>query len=246
MTTPTIRVWDAAASQWVYVASGPSGSTPGAPEVDEVYVGPTPPPSPFGGQMWVNLTGSGGSGGGGGTSDINIEHVDPAITGQPMLLVRDDQSIIAVPADVTRPAPPTGIIVVVKMSYVRLTWTGSFGSAIYYLYRDGVLLGTTGGTSYRDETIQVGPLYTYTLRAANNYGMRGAVSAPVTAQAHPSDNSAPVVQISVWPAVHQPGQKQVVRVAAVDVDAQTIALTLNASAGSLEATADPSVWLLSV
>jgi len=197
-------------------------------------------------QTWTFVASGGGGTGSGGSGDMNIEHVDPDVVGSPLLLVRDDGSIVGVPATATRPLPPTGITTLVTMSYVRLTWTASAGAATYYVYRDGVLLSTTGATSYRDSTIAVGVPYTYTLRAANSYGMRGDVSAPISAQANAADNKPPTIHISTWPLTNQPGRKQIIRVAATDVDAQVLVTALNASAGSLEATPDPSVWLLTV
>jgi hypothetical protein len=191
--------------------------------------------------QWIPVA-AGSTGGG----DLAIQHVDPDIASLPALLVRDDQSIIGIPSTATRPLPPTSITAQVKLSFIRLTWTASAGAATYYVYRNGTLLGTTAATAYRDEAIAIGVPYVYTLRAANGYGMRGAASAGVAAQANAVDNQAPTIAVSTWPAANQPGQKQVIRVAAADVDAQILALALNASAGSLEATADPSVWLLSI
>jgi chitodextrinase len=196
---------------------------------------------PITGQWIPVAAGSTGGGGSGG------DHVDPTNTTAYGLLVNDNNNVSAVPlTELVRPIPPTGLSVQVGLTFVRLTWTAVSGASSYTVYRNGTFLLTTTATSYRDNSIVVNTLYTYTIRSANRFGMRGGLSAGVDAYPDSANNSVPRIGIVAWPATNAPGQKQVIRVTASDIDAQDLALLINVNVGALEATKDPSVWLLTI
>jgi hypothetical protein len=226
------------------VTTGPPGSS----ALASIHPGP-------GGIHTLDLTvprGSPGTGTIGDSSSITTLNVDPDVDEETVLLVRDDRTVVAIPPEqAVRPSPPSDFTSAVTLSYFRISWNTVQGAASYYVYRDGVFLvkvesASVDSASYRDTSIVVDTDYSYTVRSANSQGMRGAESPPLVLRANSADNVAPVASITRWPLVNRPGQKQIIRVAAVDVDAQALALTLDTDIGLLESTADPSVWYLTV
>jgi hypothetical protein len=114
------------------------------------------------------------------------------------------------------------------------------------IYRDGVQLTTTTATSYRDNVGRAGGTYSYQVAAVNNYNMHSAKTSAVSAFLDPALNVAPALTITTWPLTIPTTGRCIVRINATDVDAQTLSYTLNVSAGSLQPTADPSVWILTL
>lgn len=51
-----------------------------------------------------------------------------------------------------------------------IEWSAITGAVNYKIYRDGVLLGTTSGTSYTDPDLKANKVYTYTMTAVNAAG----------------------------------------------------------------------------
>lgn len=160
------------------------------------------------------------------------------------LLRMQDGSVKAIPVTATAPPAPTGLAVDVHLSYVIFSWQSVSGATQYQVYRDGSLVSTISGTSYLDENITVGQTYQYTVIAVNTHGMWSTTPTAVPAFINPAINSAPTIaSITVWPTNPRPNEKVYVHVNAVDVDVQELATTLGVSAGSLQATFDPSTWV---
>lgn len=84
--------------------------------------------------------------------------------------------------DITAPTVPDNIIKTGStVSSVSLSWNSStddVGVTSYRVYRDGVLVGSPGGTSYTDTGLAVSSSYTYTISAKDYAGNESAVSAP--------------------------------------------------------------------
>lgn len=103
-------------------------------------------------------------------------------------------------ADVTPPSVPdnlqkTGSTV----SSISLSWdasTDDIGVTGYHVYRDGVLVGTPGGTSFTDTGLVVSSNYTYTVSAFDNSGNESAQSAPYDTSSS-NDTTPPTTPTSV-------------------------------------------------
>ncbi|MEU8617749.1 PHB depolymerase family esterase [Streptomyces sp. NPDC048623] len=77
---------------------------------------------------------------------------------------------------------PTGLAVTgTTDTTAALGWSAVSGAASYTVYRDGAQVGTTTSTGYTDSGLTAGTAYAYTVAAVDPSGVRGAVSAPVTA-----------------------------------------------------------------
>jgi hypothetical protein len=190
-------------------------------------------------------TGSGGGGGtgggGGGTSGLTVD------TGEPYkVIMLADGTVRAVPQDAVAPGVPSGLAALGRLTSVALTWDAAQGAATYVVFRDNQILATPATTSYRDRAITVGASYTYRVAAVDQYGQRSPSSTTATVTINPADNSAPVVNVRTWPTQINPDGVTLIRVNASDADVQTLALALNVSTGSLQGTADPSVWMLTL
>lgn len=88
-------------------------------------------------------------------------------------------------ADTTAPTAPTGLSGSYnsKQKRVSLSWQASTDNVAviaYRVYRDGVALGETAGTTYVDSAVTQGTSYTYTVRARDAAGNLSATSAGVT------------------------------------------------------------------
>ncbi|MEI4271554.1 hypothetical protein TEK04_07440 [Klenkia sp. LSe6-5] len=96
----------------------------------------------------------------------------------------------ASPADFTAPAAPTGFTAVRGDSQVELSWAanGEPDLDAYRLFRDGVLVATVRGTSFRDTGLVNDTAYRYLLVAVD---AAGNASPGVGASATPTDLTAP-------------------------------------------------------
>ena len=157
-----------------------------------------------------------------------------------------DGTVRAVPISAVAPPVPTGLAAVASASTAKLTWGPSAGATAYVIYRNGSRLATTSGTSYRDSVGVSGGTFSYRVAAVNGYNMYSPQSAAVSAFLDPALNVPPTIDIRTWPATIPTTGRCIVRVNAADADAQVLALALNVSAGSLQPTTDPSVWILSI
>jgi hypothetical protein len=161
-------------------------------------------------------------------------------------LLYSDGTVRAVPRGTTAPATPTGLAVVASSTAARLTWNVSPGATTYLIFRDNTQIGSTGNTYYRDNVGRSGGTYSYQVAAVNAYNMHSARTAGVSAYLDPALNVAPSLTITTWPTVIPTTGRCIVRVNAADADAQDLAYTMNVSAGSLQPTTDPSVWILAL
>lgn len=150
----------------------------------------------------------------------------------------------SVPVSATAPAAPTGLSRTVRVNSVRLSWIAVTGAASYIIYRDGVQVGTTTQTAYRDKNVTLSATYTYGVRAANQYEQRSPISTTVSAFIDPALNVTPTIEVRSWPTTVATNGRAIIRVNAKDLDTQTLALALNVDVGTLISTADPSVWIL--
>jgi hypothetical protein len=192
-------------------------------------------------QVATGTGGSGGGTGGGGTSGLTVD------TGEPYkVIMLADGTVRAVPQDAVAPGVPSGLAALGRLTSVALTWDAPQGAATYVVFRDNQILATPATTSYRDRAITVGASYTYRVAAVDQYGQRSPSSTTATVTINPADNSAPVVNVRTWPTQINPDGVTLIRVNASDADVQTLALALNVSTGSLQGTADPSVWMLTL
>ena len=169
-------------------------------------------------------------------------------TGEPYrVILLSDGTVKAIPAAAVPPAPPTGITVVVALTAVNIRWSAVPGAIRYYIYRDEVLLDSTGYLNFRDTTVVVGNTYEYRVSSIDQYSQVSLRSDPVSATVSLSLNHAPVdVEIRCWPTPLPTDGPAFVRVNAWEIDIQNISYILNVDAGSLRATDDPSLWILTI
>ena len=94
--------------------------------------------------------------------------------------------------DRTPPAPPSGLSTVAGDGFVELSWLENEEDDLagYRLYRNGELIVSgLEETSYRDETVDNGTAYSYTVAAIDTSGNESSPSAP--AGASPEDRTPP-------------------------------------------------------
>ena len=95
--------------------------------------------------------------------------------------------------DRTPPAPPNGLSAVAGDGFVEVSWLESEEDDLagYLLYRnEELLVSGLEETSYRDESVDNGTNYTYTVAAIDTSGNESSSSAP--AAATPEDTTPPV------------------------------------------------------
>jgi hypothetical protein len=207
---------------------------------DEVWIGADAPSDPAI-ELWYDTDAPDpGGGGGGGASEMFGTTVD---TGESYrVIVFSDGTCRAIPISAIAPDIPSLFARVVRVAWVKMTWNVANEATSYIIHRDGVAHATTTTNSYRDAAITVGQTYEYTVQSVSAYGLRSAQTLPLVAYIDPALNIAPTVEVRSWPATVPAGQRAVIRVNAIDADAQVLALTLGVDVGSLVATADPTVW----
>jgi lysophospholipase L1-like esterase/chitodextrinase len=88
-------------------------------------------------------------------------------------------------ADTTAPSPPTGLsAATISSSQINLTWTAStdnVGVTSYQIYRNGVSIATTGGTTYQSTGLAASTAYAYTVAAYDAANNQSAQSSPAGA-----------------------------------------------------------------
>ncbi len=86
-------------------------------------------------------------------------------------------------SDTVAPTTPSGLVISGKTdTTVQLAWqpsTDNTGIAFYNVFRNGVKIGTTASSTYRDYSLQPGQAYTYTVSAADWYQNVSALSSPL-------------------------------------------------------------------
>ncbi|MFF4343304.1 PHB depolymerase family esterase [Kitasatospora sp. NPDC001540] len=81
----------------------------------------------------------------------------------------------------TLPAPTGLAVSSTTDTTATLGWSAVSGASSYDVYRGGVKVGSTAGTSYTDSGLAAGTGYSYTVAAVDSAGTVGAQSAAVTA-----------------------------------------------------------------
>lgn len=159
-----------------------------------------------------------------------------------MILFAENGLVKAIPVSAQPPGTPTNLVVLARLSSVKLTWGAAARAAKYRVYRNGSLLAETTERTIRDLGAAVGQTYAYTVQAVDTYGQRGTPTVAVNGFVNPATNHAPNISVKTWPATLATDGTTIVRVNAEDIDAQVLAMTLGVNAGSLASTTDPSVW----
>jgi chitodextrinase len=73
------------------------------------------------------------------------------------------------PLDTTAPSAPTNLVAAAaSRSQINLSWgaaTDNLGVAGYYVYRNGIRVGTATTTSFNDKTVKANTTYCYVVTA---------------------------------------------------------------------------------
>ncbi|MDP7287956.1 MAG: lamin tail domain-containing protein, partial [Phycisphaerae bacterium] len=99
---------------------------------------------------------------------------------------RGTPGLLNAPIDPTPPVVPTGLggtVVLAGGTQIELTWASSSdpdsGVDHYLIYRDGVIIGTSSGTTYNDTLVSPVTQYSYQVAAVNRDQFASAPSAAV-------------------------------------------------------------------
>jgi chitodextrinase len=107
-------------------------------------------------------------------------------------------------ADTTAPTAPLNLAVgAVSTSTVALAWTAATDNVAvtgYRVFRNGVQVGTTAGTSYTDSALAAATGYTYTVKAYDAAGNVSVASNAVTGTTTDSSTPAPAPVLPAAPS----------------------------------------------
>lgn len=162
------------------------------------------------------------------------------------IIALSNGTVKAIPRDAAVPAAPAAPVVTSGAVLVRVTWNSVPGADHYEVYRNGIRLAISSGTRYLDLVGAPNTDYAYTVATFDSYGQRSVQSPATIGRFDATLNVAPIVQVKTWPTTIPTTGTVVVRVAARDVDAQTMAMALGVDSGILRPTSDPSVWLYTI
>lgn len=89
------------------------------------------------------------------------------------------------PQDATPPSAPTNVHMALTQDLdIELSWDevtdSESGVKKYTIYRDNVQIGTAEGTTYTDNSVEVGETYQYSISATNGAGLEGDKSESTT------------------------------------------------------------------
>jgi len=102
--------------------------------------------------------------------------------------------------DSSAPSVPTNLRVVsTTTTQVNLAWSASsddFAVVGYYIYRNGIKVGSTSGTSYSDTGRSPNTTYTYQVSALDSSNNESAKSAQVSATTQPLPDNPPSIAIT--------------------------------------------------
>lgn len=120
------------------------------------------------------------------TQNNNFEGIiDDILVYNRALSESDIQELFALGADTTDPSVPTNLATTsVSASRIALSWnasTDNVGVTGYYVYRNGVQIGSTAGTTYVNTGLSVNTTYSYTVTAYDQEGNESSQSSPVEA-----------------------------------------------------------------
>ena len=131
------------------------------------------------------------------------------VTDAPTIDDSIDAPVVAL-VDTTAPTAPSGVTVLVDSSSITLSWNpstdaGGSGLAGYLVYRGGLFLGRTTGSSYTDSGLTAGTQYCYTIVAYDNVGNISSASAQVCASTT-GDTTPPTFSSGVTVLVNSSSQ----------------------------------------
>jgi fibronectin type 3 domain-containing protein len=117
-----------------------------------------------------------------------------ATTGRTATLTLDGQQFTITQAAAAPPVPTGLTATAVSSSQINLTWTASTGASGYKIYRAGVQIATTTGTTYANTGLAASTTYCYTVAAYDTAGNNSAQSVSKCATTSASaDTTAPSV-----------------------------------------------------
>jgi len=132
-----------------------------------------------------------------------------------------DVPITSLPGDMTPPSTPTYIqATVVSSTQIDIYWNASsdkVGVAGYKIYRNGIQIATTTGTSYQDTGLSPSTTYTYNVSAYDAAGNESGQSSGDSATTSLDVNSPPVLSYIGNMSVNE-GQILSFNVSASDLD----------------------------
>lgn len=157
-----------------------------------------------------------------------------------------DGTVKAIPyADMPPGQPPTPTPTP-GSTMIRVSWVAAAPATTSKLLRNGVVIFDGVGTLFTDKTVVPGATYTYQVITYDQWGQRSLASGTATGAVDPALNLAPVVQVTTWPAPLPANGSGIIRVCGRDAEAQSLALTLGVSVGTIAPTQDPSIWTFTV
>ncbi len=115
-------------------------------------------------------------------------------------------------ADIEAPTPPTNVIGTPGLTQVFLTWTAStdnVGVALYLIFRNGLPIGTSTGTTFTDIGLTYNTIYYYEISAFDAAGNESSRSTPpifVTTLSPDTDNDGIPDSLDNCPTVYNPDQ----------------------------------------
>lgn len=116
------------------------------------------------------------------------------------------QTVVSVGTDNVAPSVPSINATAVSSSQINVSWTASsdnVGVTGYQLYRDGIQILQTSGTSFSDSGLLASHSYSYTVAARDAAGNVSALSSPATATTNSDvDTQAPTVAV-ISPVMNQ-------------------------------------------
>ena len=107
-------------------------------------------------------------------------------------------------SDTAIPSVPSGLSgTALDTSRIDLSWSastdqGGSGLAGYWVYRDGVKIGTTSAPNYSDKALSAVTLYTYTVEAYDNAGNASNQSNPVSVTTKASRSGGGATPVAQW------------------------------------------------
>ena len=153
-------------------------------------------------------------------------------------------------SDTAIPSVPSGLSgTALDTSRIDLSWSastdqGGSGLAGYWVYRDGVKIGTTSAPNYLDTVLSAVTLYTYTVEAYDNAGNASNQSNPVSVTTKAPSSGAATTPVTSGVYQQDAGANGIVSVEAEHFDTKSsqgghswtsIALAGSSGSGAMEA-----------
>lgn len=126
---------------------------------------------------------------------------------------------------------------------VSLSWTYAAPASNARLLRNGIEVYSGSSTHFTDRDVVAGSTYFYILIVTDQFGQRSVASSTVEAGVNTALNMVPDVTITTWPSPLPSNGAAIIRVCALDGEAQTLELALSVNTGTITSTWDPSIWI---